>query len=1779
MYRRRHAHRFEHLPYSPETTDSWASTYLRTAPSNRVPGTTGVFNSTRLQPDMKLSWYAGYLFSNGMYEELNAMGKITTAVDLPVLNFEVEPNSEQAKALLVPADESLVEMVLVGDPRQFGSLFNSPRDLGIEANCTMASCKPSLLKSHITRKKDRLGKPIVHSAILCISSGSTAIPAGQELFIPYERGEARRSNVRPDKNVYWDPQAAMDQESPPCHQCRLRKGEPSNPLVRCAYASPTERDHLDAPLRCTIAFHANCFSKTAYPAWKAMYWYCEEHMKGRPRAVILSNSSCFLTASPPPPPQSQPQPLPARRPFGMTEGVRQAFLNASPVTPIVRRAPAPATSIAQPLKHRFDSSARSCQAPPFRSETSTSWRTNDFPDSKSEPAPLESEYEASSSSEAEVSEEEDLDRDDTTVVVSESKRASNYGSRRSRGFKPLSIPSEPPPATALLSEEGRKKVNDVQVEFDHDPFTDPKDFDHLQRRFEAVQAHCCTREKMSQLASSLAHCHSIFNGADTFLRSRYQYWKKMGGREAVRLHVGQHFASHHKTWDWMGMELCEACYSYLLGVGRSTMFDWTTEEAMVANGSKSAIDECEEPMGEFEGIMYRYLLGLVENHEAQTRPGADGTTADGRSIRVLNYLTWTLAWKDAVDRLRKSMFGLGPFDTDKSNPWTISRNTFQRAVEAVHRTRPWKLEVKKWKGLAKCDDCEKLQNAIKQAPPNGKVAARGAFNNHNKEWMEQRQFFERKKTEAVTTPWNWWTFTMDGMDQAKTAIPSYTDKLHDSATQENLPTRVVGFFGFGAVHPNGAVTTLPNVQSKGGAASITAAELVFNAQFEAMDTEIWYPIPDAPFIGDDPRAIAANSSKSFDSSLDSNRSNPLLEPSPTNSSNPPEIELDPFKEQDPAAGPKVQSSVWSGMSPNSKVPFMWPLSIHFTYDNAGSDFHNGHFLSWCGQLVAIGVFKEITISTLLVGHTHDIVDQMFSVWAFRLKHQNAPSLSRLHELFQENYGSRVYASDDLVVEAPATRRHSTKSAAVRRSSSASTSRSTQSKSGGRAKVRRNVASYLLHVAEKRGVKPVMIQQKYCIETEGWCFTEGQISNIKSVHQFYICEEEIKGEQTIMLYSRQLAPFDPETGGRKQPEYLYPDVRHGPWSQRMELFQSKNRQTDDPFIKPPLRVDTKPVREHLKMRHATAATVKEGDKWLANMTDAEFEEMTGYLDEFDSEQLRLSAQCSICTTYVEKLKEIGTIHGGENAAERKESAEKKREKDKTRDALREHIKAAKHEFFKLNDKFEEVEQGDGMPPVKKLVQEGWWSKWIRRVKDVIEPYRKSRGVVSVLTPEERVAGYSKRVKLPGDAATKKPSKPTWKCPTCKCQNPLLAPQCCHAKKGTEGEESFGGVMCGTVRPENALALAKAAAEAKAAAGAKAASSPSPLAAAAASNPAASNPSPDSEPAPRLSTSEQCRALNGAPRAGQYAVVRSQDPFVPYWIGKIKMTRGFDPSDDTASVFSSSTRTPIHSNDSPPAVAASRPRRAAARQSRPLLEGHPDSEEEFESKRPNKRPKHVSKSKSKSTKRKATTTSSKRAKKRTKRDSDYDEEEEEEEEEESESNEASESEDEESSEKSAWEVQVAWWEYKRTAAAINLQLGGGKKSDQAVVTAIDSDENAPLNTIAAWELAKKNFKAGKFGQLPVQVITRLRPLSYAPCNPPQDSDWLDYDQLIVWGSDVLTESNVIRESYFKWILEDLTTEDSNAKLADAAAAAAAAASSSSSMPVAAPAASEAAMDLSQ
>lgn len=82
-----------------------------------------------------------------------------------------------------------------------------------------------------------------------------------------------------------------------------------------------------------------------------------------------------------------------------------------------------------------------------------------------------------------------------------------------------------------------------------------------------------------------------------------------------------------------------------------------------------------------------------------------------------------------------------------------------------------------------------------------------------------------------------------------------------------------------------------------------------------------------------------------------------------------------------------------------------PRRLRIQLDNCGRENKNKYFIGYCHYLVEVGLFDEIELHFLPVGHTHEDIDQVFSRFKSWLKHKSALCREELGERCQQAYKS------------------------------------------------------------------------------------------------------------------------------------------------------------------------------------------------------------------------------------------------------------------------------------------------------------------------------------------------------------------------------------------------------------------------------------------------------------------------------------------------------------------------------------------------------------------------------------------------------------------------------------------------------------------------------------------------------------------------------------------------------------------------------------------------------
>jgi hypothetical protein len=88
-----------------------------------------------------------------------------------------------------------------------------------------------------------------------------------------------------------------------------------------------------------------------------------------------------------------------------------------------------------------------------------------------------------------------------------------------------------------------------------------------------------------------------------------------------------------------------------------------------------------------------------------------------------------------------------------------------------------------------------------------------------------------------------------------------------------------------------------------------------------------------------------------------------------------------------------------------------PKRLYLQLDNSAKDNKNRFVMAFYSLLTARGIFKEVTVGFLIVGHTHEDIDAYFSYLSKLLKQKNTYVLADLMKAFMDLQKSTVFISE------------------------------------------------------------------------------------------------------------------------------------------------------------------------------------------------------------------------------------------------------------------------------------------------------------------------------------------------------------------------------------------------------------------------------------------------------------------------------------------------------------------------------------------------------------------------------------------------------------------------------------------------------------------------------------------------------------------------------------------------------------------------------------------------
>jgi len=847
---------------------------------------------------------------------------------------------------------------------------------------------------------------------------------------------------------------------------------------------------------------------------------------------------------------------------------------------------------------------------------------------------------------------------------------------------------------------------------------------HLHNDWCEFQSCCGSRERCAALLAGLSEeqqqrhsCVSVQNMLAQRIRMREASPSKQDFQNRVVEAIEQRSTSNGLQTVILpdGGAVCVSCYRAVIGVSRSSLFRRRARvsllglcddiaanrtelpsELMFAGADAGAALELASEIGKEEHskrsphaflLTRALLLQFVQEH-GQFDPAGDTEGADSAVIKhvlPMRSMPELVAGLDALlmDHLREGnqVAGYsGPMPHPPSHASTstkprtdslVSRTTLQRVIDSLEKNERVRVTITQTKGVCRCDDCEKLDQQRKKLP--AKSLQRQLVMRLKREHLHvaarQRSHFNDKKAQALNNPLQLWTITFDGFDQSKTKLPHRPrrSKFLDNFKRNLIGIHVVGVFAFGAPLPVMAYFNDDTITKDSN-----------------LSTTILYDILDRQwrFLLNDYMQASESTQPTIATAGSASHAATLLE------------------------------------AANRYAASKWPRQLHLTFDNAAGEAKNQFFFLSVGALVHRGVFQAITLSTLLVGHTHDIVDQMFSVWAVRLRITCVHTLSKLKAMFRAAYSTRIKALTDLL------RQYSNcaeldKDGNVRATTEPQPTEQQLRETGfniiadihaycafnkaQRADVHKLRPEWSLdYVArlqsishELRTVAPEMYDVPYAVDVKGWLTRnaanikcEASMTGLTAAHVFGIEKDPVTGH--TYLYNSFLADSVKES--RENERHHYPNQLTGSYTTRTIMYTAASQLPHAPHRKLAVPVDFALYREAV-------------EAFAVDHLDAEERvELDAMIDKMEQRVLSDAAACPDCRRLMNELQQVGVIsRKTDQTAEEKELARKQTNaKDKIKRELKKHL---------ADESVSEQHRG--------LVLPQWFGQWDDRARDNIQ----------------------------------------------------------------------------------------------------------------------------------------------------------------------------------------------------------------------------------------------------------------------------------------------------------------------------------------------------------------------------------------------------------------------------------------------------------------------------
>jgi hypothetical protein len=388
----------------------------------------------------------------------------------------------------------------------------------------------------------------------------------------------------------------------------------------------------------------------------------------------------------------------------------------------------------------------------------------------------------------------------------------------------------------------------------------------------------------------------------------------------------------------------------------------------------------------------------------------------------------------------------------------------------------------------------------------------------------------------------------------------------------------------------------------------------------------------------------------------------------------------------------------------------WPKRLHVCFDNAVGENLNSFVFAYLAALVHCGIFLSVTVGTLIVGHTHNINDQLFSVWSRWLAVNNCMTVNEMMKAFNERYRGRVKETP----EEKETRLEKEKAPTIPERSDSVPATGSVGQMSDYLHIRNELPPKMKAEMKSSSLKiqqdindaaaiaqPYMELVKKNVDVAGWVTTDllvkrpNVFSGISKYHVFAFAKD---AEGRTGMYNKFVVNAELQYHNKPH-EYVFDGVRYRGYR---VVFEKDDVIDRDPIAFPSNPFNTTSLKQLI-------AQLKAED----GLTPVQVRELEDTCKMLEDQVTQQGSACAKCKVTLEALAKIGPL----------------KRPLKTDDAAKKHAYAA-NQKMRSSLRAELVKHlGDPNQAANHAVMEGWWTEWINiRVPMITEHYR-SRGLLS------------------------------------------------------------------------------------------------------------------------------------------------------------------------------------------------------------------------------------------------------------------------------------------------------------------------------------------------------------------------------------------------------------------------------------------------------------------